>query len=108
MAGRHLVVAANTVIGGMARGAALPIDGCELTMNVVAPARGVGDRRHHQMTGDALRLGAGRRHTVLVTGETLGIRSRRHGGVVLPEIVGMKLRLHVPIEVRRYEAGASG
>ena len=108
MAGRQLVVAANAVIGGMTRSAVLTIDGRKLSVNVVAPARGVGHRRHDQMTGDALRLGIRRRHAVLVTRKTLRVRSRRHGGMVLPEIVGVKLRLHVPVKVRGYEAGAGG
>ena len=86
------VVATRARVRRMAGGAGLAIDRREFAVQVVLPARGVGNRHHRVVAGGALILRDERGRHALVADETLRVRRRGFRFVIPAE---------VPIVIRR-------
>ena len=95
MAPRQLVMASAAGIGSVTRRASGAVNGGELAVKIVLPARRVGNRLHNLVASGTLRLACRGRRNVLMAHVTLGVWRGSLLGVAYPESRGVKRGLHV-------------
>jgi hypothetical protein len=95
MAARQLIMASAAVIGCMTGRASGAVNGGELAVKIVFPARRVGNRQHNLVAAGTLSLACRGRRNVLMAHVTLGVWRGSFLSVAYPESGGVERGLNV-------------